>query len=1042
MENCKHALSICIKNLLIKIGSTLLYPYYYVKNNPNGSLNSRIGKISSFNTKINAYEGLLYPNLLGFITLLISVITAFEIFALIETILRVYLKMRITFSGNFFGYFSVISAIIFGLMIFIAESIRESPFDTKALLSKTFIYPIVNIFIMWVLIYLLLLNINLSYLSADEYIIGVLLTTVAVSGLILTSLYILIDYLIYKHFYKSNDQVVWEKTFDYLVRKAAHATLAKNYYLNFLDEKNNLDYKYEFTYSPYYLERNSESSRIVEIAKKGVITDINLNCMLDFMKNSSDYFEEKIDRATEYELKDSEDPRNKINILKIFGDSVGGYSDPYILKIPRDVKVKDENKIRKNLTKIFKINKVRNTFEQKYLSTISQLKEYSLEAIKSNSYTVFGYSLKIYEALINGYIDAIKDINIAEKKLYKRSAGKSNGLAGDYVRMLIIDLFYLVEEALHSDDRYTYKEIIDVYFKLIDRSLREKSYYLFSNLIQNCTWLFSLIYKNVKGDKSELFKDLRVHYRNSVLFPLYKIADEKNVSKDSIDEIKNYIHIVFVSLRDLLILISSKKDKETFGLVTELNNKLIDHLKLTFRNSGYYRYEHGEDSIIDFIEEHNNEMLFGLSAHILGEIRNGIAIPLEYLNASLPVLHSMKKLYQMFLKTRNTENSQVWGWDFIEIRGKDEFSGVGSFAGFSYKIDELFVQESIKRISKGQSFPLEIGSELDSDIVYIGKPLIERINKIKEEKKIDMISLSEQDLINSCDILLSFINNRVAVQERLEEEKIAKSVISDEIKRAFSVSFSKTFSKHSSLRNLMTEMNAVNYTLIDGDRFWGINRLEPKERFVTTVESMETLGTYYGEELAREENENLLEEILINVGEMGEITRNSSKALFDAVATLDSPIIITSLRKYDFGRIKGFENIESGDENVKHRYQGYSGSVFIENKEVPVFSIGSKDNEFIVVLDVCKSIKLEQENLEEYTDISSNEFIIDIIDLNSNEEQRKKISNQKPKWLSEKEDPEFYLRNTVILKLLQKYKLSIIDKSKLYRFSVDARGLY
>jgi len=126
--------------------------------------------------------------------------------------------------------------------------------------------------------------------------------------------------------------------------------------------------------------------------------------------------------------------------------------------------------------------------------------------------------------------------------------------------------------------------------------------------------------------------------------------------------------------------------------------------------------------------------------------------------------------------------------------------------------------------------------------------------------------------------------------------------------------------------------------------------------------------------------------------------------------------------KYQVDAKTGYENVP-----------GFVGIYEINRTILPVIEVERRprNQADFYIIDVKKFAKLElyppSTPQEKELKLSEEGFMYKVHDLNSDDTLRQEILDKKLDWLEKYPDPEFYLRQKVVLKIFEKFLLRILD---------------
>ncbi len=112
----------------------------------------------------------------------------------------------------------------------------------------------------------------------------------------------------------------------------------------------------------------------------------------------------------------------------------------------------------------------------------------------------------------------------------------------------------------------------------------------------------------------------------------------------------------------------------------------------------------------------------------------------------------------------------------------------------------------------------------------------------------------------------------------------------------------------------------------------------------------------------------------------------------------------------------------------------YSGVLRVDDRVIPVVELFVGDSSLrnrIIIIDLEKFISWIQyspvDNAED-VEFKDDIFVIKVADLNTDDTQRNKILTENPEWLNEHADKDGYLRQHVVVKVYEKFKVEIKEQ--------------
>ncbi|RYE08104.1 MAG: hypothetical protein EOP22_14970 [Hyphomicrobiales bacterium] len=116
-------------------------------------------------------------------------------------------------------------------------------------------------------------------------------------------------------------------------------------------------------------------------------------------------------------------------------------------------------------------------------------------------------------------------------------------------------------------------------------------------------------------------------------------------------------------------------------------------------------------------------------------------------------------------------------------------------------------------------------------------------------------------------------------------------------------------------------------------------------------------------------------------------------------------------------------------------HQAFLGAIRHNSLLVPVLSVKgarSAGKDMAIVADWKRLLKwVQYAAASDADDVSKvhGDLLVDVIDLNSNDQRRRAIIGAKPDWLQPISNKDSYLRERVLLRILERFEIEIVDAS-------------
>lgn len=269
--------------------------------------------------------------------------------------------------------------------------------------------------------------------------------------------------------------------------------------------------------------------------------------------------------------------------------------------------------------------------------------------------------------------------------------------------------------------------------------------------------------------------------------------------------------------------------------------------------------------------------------------------------------------------------------------------------------------------------------------------------------------------------------------QKLSEQKIQKE----------KKEFEKNFTKSVIVRNYFQ----VKEVPIAGDEFetsWGINTLVNRDFLIdnSKYHPLE-LGSHYGNDLARSEDEYLFAEIARNAKlstlakdiHLEDLVKNTNIELENVLIMSSKSLDMTTIFHQQKSYIPKYKLKEKDQEKLK-----FSGLLKIGHFDIPVIEVfiqNDQTDNLLLILDRTK-IKIEFQTLNSPNYLVKSHFLFKITDPNQNSKLKKQIIDQQPDWLKDysQSDQEKIVGKYVWLKVVENISVSL-DISTVFAYNIS-----
>ncbi len=988
-------------------------------------------------------------------------------------------------SSNNISIIAGLTSIVFALVIFIAESIR----DSKNSYQKSVLLEISNLWTLVVFTILSLLNFILFKANFFSVIFPIIIGVLSIR-----SFYKIIIHLINPVTQEDNNNQFLKKRIQDNVNESIRERLGNNIILEKVGYDK--DIKFEYTFSTNWLAGNASEYIFIDSISEGRIVDVNLEelqKLVSYLKTEAEKLGFSI-YPTETSIASSDgittkkdlkyDDYKKIYLLKRFGEYIPPTSiftgdSKVIFAIPKEFAANESivKFVRGIIPHIFRFSKNRPSSEI-FRKEMKGIKDRVINAIKSTS-------LGLVEELKQSYLD-LAEIFLETIHTYGGgySAEQAKKERGNFfegwneIRWLRQDIRELIQIASDSENQDIISDIIFLPTSIGIRAFHAKDHFLFQEFLSFNTYIYYLASNKPEGQiRSYMIDRCWRHLKEiSDLYIESKIKDrDRSVSKEDILEYEDFALYIFKLFQTLIKASFDKKDIKSFEIfINEFVGifKRIDidreypdseHLKLSLNHIDDQEQKKKielqiekqivKEEVIERLSLAKKQIFFALSAKILDFYKKDSEN--ELLKQFFNIINSqinltIEELTKVFDSCRNFKSEDYWGWDDWETIDDGEVHTIDVHSKLDYfycvKILGLLRDvnaEQIAQLDMPHSRDLAFLAENRND----GNTLISKLNQIKQNPQ-DWLFVIDQQSIDKVDKCIELLKSIKQKQEDEEDEYLKTAEIDPEKLQEFKDKIKEGFAESAKVRSLVKAYNAyidkTDENLGKKLSSLGYNQVDEKAAFIKDwYVHYGGWGEQYGSGMANSEDQIFFEEIVNKLNK--KITVAGDLLITTICENIDKfkdPIIIQSLEyMLEYNSLKGSEYfIDKWKNNcpktkISH-LSGFLGVLKYQSKNVPVFDIFVRDkalNNKVVITDLNDLGIWEQ-----YLPVDKPEdmiyvdgiFYIRVSDLNADNTRRKEILDEKSDWLLAYSDKDAYLRKKVNVRIYQKFRFSITDPSK------------
>lgn len=990
-------------------------------------------------------------------------------------------------TSNLISIITGLTSIVFALVIFIAESIRDSKNpDQKRVLLK-----ISNLWTLVVFTILALLNFVIFKVNIFS-----LVFPIVIGGLSIYSFWKIIVHLINPVAQEEDNNLFLKKRIQDNVNESVRERLGNN--ILFEKVGYDKDIKFEYTFSEKWLTGNMEDYIFIDSVSEGRIVDVNLEelqKLANYLKTEAEKLGFKIypteiniatlDGATaRNDIK--KDDYKKIYLLKRFGQYIPPTSiftddSKVIFAIPKEFAANESiiKFVRGIIPHIFRFSKNRPSSEI-FRKEMKGIKDRVINAIKSTS-------LGLVEELKQSYLD-LAEIFLETIHAYGGgySAEQAKKERGNFfegwneIRWLRQDFRELIQIASDSENQDIISDIIFLPTSIGIRAFHAKDHFLFQEFLSFNSYIYYLASNKPEGQiRSYMIDRCWRHLKEiSDLYIESKIKDrDRSVSKEDISEYKDFALYIFKLFQTLIKASFDKKDIKSFEIFinefvgifkridTDREYPDSEHLKISLNHISDQEQKKkvelqiekqiAKEEVIERLSLAKKQIFFALSAKILDFYKKDSENELlkqffNIINSKINL--SIEELTKVFDSCRNFKSEDYWGWDDWETIADGEVHTIDVHSKLDYfycvKILGLLrnkTDDEISHLDMPHSRDLAFLAENRND----NNTLVSKLNQIKQNSQEWLFIIDQQsiDKVDKCIELLQSIKQK---QEDEEKEYLKTVEINQEKLDEFKTKIIDGFVKSAKIRPLVKVYDSY-MEKFDEDPgttvpSYGYNQIDEKAAFVKDwYVHYGGWGEQYGSGMANSEDQIFFEEVVKNLN--NKITVNSDLLIDTIRKSIDKykfkdPVIIQSLEyMLEYNSIKGSEYFidkwrEDCPKTKINHLDGFLGVLKYGSRIIPVFDIFVRDktlNNNVVITDLHDLGVWEQ-----YLPVDKHEegnyvqgiFYIGVFDLNKEDAVRQKILNENSSWLQTYTDKEGYLRQKVNIKVYQKFRFLLKDVDK------------
>jgi hypothetical protein len=999
--------------------------------------------------------------------------------------------------SNVISILSGFVSIVFALIIFIAESVRDSknPEQKRVLLKVSGL---------WFLITFTTLSL-LNFLWFKVAILSLIFPILIAIGIIM-SFWRVINVLIDPEIREENRVKLLKDRIKRNILDSVRERIGNNILLGKIGQDKEI--KIEYTFSKKWLDKGASGYLFIESSEEGWLSDINLTELAKLVKKLEDsarqlgfslYLKTTPSLEGDKEgglVKQSKvQPENikKVYLLKRYGEqlppsSIFTEDSKVILALPKEFN-KDQaliDYVRNLVPHIFRFSKTEpssNVFRRELQSTKDQL----VSAIKSVSLGSIEELKQTYLHLAETFLETMHQFG-GGFSVEQAKKERGNIFEGwNEIRWLTQDIRELIIVASETENRDIISDIAFLPIAIAIRAVQAKDHFLFQEFVGYSPFLYYLTKDKPEGNLKSFMIERSWRYLKE-LSDFYiepQLTDRENENSEA--DFKTYEDFTIYLFRIFQTLLKSafdQDDLDTFKTVLAEFSRLYRHFdpendhpnveyleatlnwaktedeKINVRNK--IAIQQAKEKSSKRIKLAREQVCFGLASKIFDKYRqkSDSAILKGFFEAISPyITNDLVHLTEVFDSSRNFNAEDQWGWDDWEIIADGDVHSIDVHG----KLDQLYCVVAL-RILKGKTEQQIEAIKLtpSRNLAFLSEErpgannLTVLLNSIDTNPDQWSFVLNETERAK-VPALKSILKKALQDQEKNEEDYLKTIKIDPEKLKEFREKIKEAFYQFGYLRPVLKDFGVYKNltTETPGKKIpsWGYNQIDEKAAFIKDwYVHYGGWGENYGQGMANSEDQLIFEKMVDGSGNKNTTSKQDIISEIEKVlneSNLSDPIILQTLdRLYEYDQVRRSEAFISrySQDCPKTRLDnthGYMGVLKLAGRQVPVIDLFVRKKELknkVVITDLRIFGTLNQYSpIDDSADSGYKDdiFFIKVTDLNEDNDRRQKIITEKPAWLEDRTDKDGYLRQKALINLYQKFEFKILDPKVAYCITVS-----
>ncbi len=956
---------------------------------------------------------------------------------------------------NFIAIHAGVGAIIFALLLFVAESLRDDKTDrARVLLRESHLFPIT---VAALLVFFIYIWGDINYFG----VVPILLLALAV----IWSLARLIRVLLNKHLYFQKRTEMLADRLRRSISKAIDERFA-DIVLNELFSNKSIRLEYR-----YFANDDSPHYHGFYADRLGTIQDTNLDALKEFadILYEVDTIASSEQEATQPKPVPEKGEERARGFLHMRLNQEVNEKRKMLLSVDtRLVSNQKIERLEKIVPRIFSIGK-HDTFSDEIRFELSEVKDQYIQAIKEKKTLELEQIRSIYIKLAETFLEALQSCGGGYSST--QADKERHGLMGgwDQVHWLRSDYADVFEEAMKSKDKDVILEVAFLPMAIARRAVDFDDHYLFQEFI----WFAQYLYRHARKQEDSSLKELMIdrswrYLKEIADFYIDSEFDGKALSDNRLESLKDFSVHYLVIFQDLLKQAFDAKDLKTFQKFRSILFKIFRHLdELRFRSSGEVRSLKSSlsrespspeirASLEKDLERHNfiaktlkdfldrrRQLVLGLATWIifrLGEASDKSEIIPYYRDLEKSLSKELEEFTSLFIQCHDFSVERFWRWDNWEDMPEDEVVTIDT----SGKLETFYCIHALQILAANPSKNYHLPPSRDLSFLAEENQLPKRIDTIIESRAKWEPVLTDE-MLQQAPRLKQLLTEVKNAQEQKELEAKRSQRISPAKVQEFKEELVKGFQESTILRdifrqyNLFQDQTGKKYS--GPDNRFGLNIVLDKAMFfeewhVHYVSWSEDLGR----DIALAENHDLFKAILEKSA--SEPGLNIDTAL-EKITNLSQAIILAQNTHYST-LVSSEKFTPSWHRNLEPEMRGIGGWYKFKNHEIPVFEIFYQRGQAGVVVCDASTIGL----FIQYSPLRNGEdpnlvkdvFYMNIQAFSENSELMKQYLEKPPEWLQKVGDhaaQELHLQERVRVHVFEQFEFKVSRDFVGYKLSLS-----